>query len=370
MQENGFSTQQTILVVDDIPENVALLDAVLSRDYRVLQAFNGEDALRLACSADVPDLILLDVMMPDMNGYDVCRRLKNSVLTKKIPVIFVTSKSEVKDETLGFAVGAVDYLTKPISTSVVLARVKTHLALYDQSRVLEQKVRERTKELAHTQDVMIHSLAVLAETRDNETGGHIMRTQEYMRCVATYLASQPDFRDVLDADYIDLLFKSAPLHDIGKVGVPDSILLKPGKLSAAEFEIMKQHTLYGRDAILKAEIALGGSSGASFLRLAREIAYTHHEKWDGSGYPQGLVGEEIPLPGRLMAIVDVYDALISKRVYKPPFPHQKAVAIITEGRGTHFDANMVAAFLFLEDDFRRIALTYADYEEERAALTR
>lgn len=364
--------KQTVLAVDDVPENIEVLAEILGADYQVKVALNGERALKIAGSPEPPDLILLDVMMPEMDGYEVCRQLKASAATQKIPIIFVTARGEVHDETLGFAVGAVDYITKPVSPPIVRARVKTHLALYDQNRSLEERVKERTEELAYTQDVTIHGMAVLAETRDNETGGHIMRTQRYVRALAEHLMMHPKFRDTLDDDAIELLFKSAPLHDIGKVGIPDRILLKPGRLTPEEFEEMKQHTVYGREAIVRAEDALGGDRHISFLHFAREIAFAHHEKWDGSGYPLGLAGEGIPVSGRFMAVADVYDALISKRVYKPPFSHEKAVHIIAEGDGRvmprHFDPEVLAAFLQLEERFRGIALEFADFEEERRTL--
>ncbi|MET0066247.1 MAG: HD domain-containing phosphohydrolase [Candidatus Thiodiazotropha sp.] len=230
---------------------------------------------------------------------------------------------------------------------------------------LEKLVDERTRELLITQDVTIEAMGALAETRDPETGGHIKRTQNYVKLLAGHLCRNPKYSDVLDDDTIELFYKSAPLHDIGKVGISDDILLKPGKLTEEEFEIMKYHTIYGRDALLRAEEKLGTNS---FLRYAREIAYTHQEKWDGSGYPQGLSGNHIPLSGRIMAVADVYDALISKRCYKPPFTHEKAVAIIREERGKHFDPDIVDAFLELEVTFKAIALRYADYSEEREAL--
>jgi len=366
---NNSIDKPIILVVDDKPENVDILNATLRKDYRVKVALDGEKALEVVGAEEPPDLILLDIMMPGMDGYEVCRRLKASAITKKIPVIFVTAKGEIADEALGFKVGAVDYITKPISLPIVRARVKTHLERYNQNRMLEERVKERTQELVHTQEVTILGMATLAEYRDNETGGHIMRTQRYVRVLAEHLAGHLNFRDFLDEETIDLLYKSAPLHDIGKVGIPDCILLKPGRLTSEEFEEMKQHIIYGRDAIVKSEKALGSSTTTSFLRFAREIAYTHHEKWDGSGYTQGLVGEDIPISGRLMAVADVYDALISKRVYKPPFHHKKAVAIIVEEKGKHFDPDMVDAFLELEEEFRQIALEFADYDEERVALS-
>jgi len=263
----------------------------------------------------------------------------------------------------------------------VNARVATHLelkaareALKHQNEILEEKVRLRTNELADTQDVTIHSLAVLAEYRDNETGGHIMRTQRYVRSMAAHLAAHARFRDYLDKATIELLFKSTPLHDIGKVGVPDNILLKPGKLTDEEFEQMKQHTIYGRDAIITAEERVGRGQSTSFLAIAREITVAHHEKWDGSGYPYGLKEEEIPISGRLMAIFDVYDALISKRVYKPPFPHAEAVEIITQGDGrvmpAHFDPDILEAFAQTHETFRDIAIEHADHTEERVVLAR
>ncbi|MBF0374887.1 MAG: HD domain-containing protein, partial [Alphaproteobacteria bacterium] len=250
--------------------------------------------------------------------------------------------------------------TKPISPAVVRARITTHLALSDQTRHLERLVDERTRQVAAVRDATIVAMASLAETRDNETGNHIRRTQNYVRELARAMAADPRWAEALTDEVIDLLYKSAPLHDIGKVGIPDHILLKPGRLTADEFEIMKTHAVLGRDAIATTEEMLGGDED-SFLRFAREIAYTHQEKWDGSGYPQGLKGEEIPLSGRLMAVADVYDALISKRVYKPAFSHEEAVRLISEGRGGHFDPEMVDVFLTIADRFRQIATEFADH---------
>jgi putative two-component system response regulator len=271
----------------------------------------------------VPDLILLDVTMPDMDGYEVCSRLMNNPATASIPVIFLSIRNEELDEQRGFDAGAVDYITKPISPPLVLTRIRNHLTLKaasdflrDRNAYLEQEVGRRTRELALLQDATIVAMASLAETRDNETTHHIRRTQLYLRTLARHLQHHPRFAAELTEQNIDLMYKSAPLHDIGKVGVPDRILLKPGELTPAEFEIMKRHTTLGRDAISKAETLFGVSS--SFLRFAKEIAYSHQEKWDGSGYPQGLAGERIPLAARLMAVADTYDGLISQRVYKKP----------------------------------------------------
>jgi putative two-component system response regulator len=359
--------KQTILLVDDTPDNIALLSALLKDRYKIKIATNGLKALQIASAEPSPDLILLDVMMPEMDGYEACRRLKAAPATADIPVMFLTAKIQPEDEEMGLSLGAVDYITKPISPPIVLARVATQLSLTrarqllkDQNRHLEHLVEQRTQELMQMQEATILAMASLAETRDNETGNHIRRTQAYVAALARQLSDHPRFSAVLTEENIELLFKSAPLHDIGKVGVPDRILLKPGKLTPDEFEIMKLHTVYGRDAILAVEKHLGGSNG--FLTFAREIAYSHQEKWDGSGYPEGLRGDAIPLSARLMAMADVYDALISKRVYKSAFSHEEALDIIREGRGSHFDPDIFDAFLQIEQSFRAIALQYCDDE--------
>jgi len=356
---------QTILVVDDDATNLQLLQRTLDgQGYRILVAKDGSRALAIA-EKTLPDLILLDIMMPELDGYEVCRRLKTEESTKHIPVIFLTALADAEDEAKGLQLGAVDYIVKPVVADLVRSRVRNHLELKRYRDELEIRVAERTRELALTQAVMIEGLATLAEYRDPETGGHIKRTQNYVKALARELKDHPHFRDELDDDTIELLYQSAPLHDVGKVGVADSILLKPGKLTDEEFEEMKRHTVYGHNALRVTEQKLGQSH---FLRYAREIAHTHQEKWDGSGYPRGLEGQAIPISGRLMALADVYDALISKRVYKPPFSHERAVAMISDGRGTHFDPDVVDAFLSLEKTFRNIALTFADYEEEREML--
>ena len=367
----ALNSKPTILVVDDTPDNIDLLRAVLEDDYRTKIAVNGERALKIAAGADQPDLILLDIMMPGMSGYDVCRALKADPATANIPVIFVTAMSEVADEQLGLALGAVDYITKPISAPLVLARIKTQLGmkrmqdfLRDQNHYLESEVERRVREVAALQDVTIHAMASLAETRDSETGNHIRRTSHYLKALAEQVRHLPRFRDFLTDKTIELLFKTAPLHDIGKVGIPDHILLKPGRFEPHEMAIMKTHTTLGRDAILAAERELGIE--VDFLKYAKEIAYSHHEKWDGTGYPQGLAGEQIPISARLMALADVYDALISCRIYKDGMRHEDAVKIIAEGRGTHFDADIVDAFLRIQHEFQAISSRYADGVREMA----
>lgn len=362
------STDQisTVLVVDDTPENLSLMSDLLREHYRVKVATNGERALRIAGGADAPDLIMLDVMMPDMDGYEVCKRLKEQDNTRDIPIIFLTARTDPADEKIGLELGAVDFITKPISPPLVQARVRNHLMLKthadflkDKAEWLEAEVQSRTRDVQRIKDVTIIAMASLAETRDNETGNHIRRTQNYVKALAEHLSRQEQFAETLDDETIDLLYRSAPLHDIGKVGIPDSILLKPGRHTPEEFEIMKTHAVLGAEAIMEAEKVLDDSE-TSFLRYAREIAQNHHEKWDGSGYPAGLKGEEIPLSGRLMAVADVYDALISKRVYKPAFSHDDAVAYIRDGRGGHFDPAIVDAFLEIADRFREIAREFAD----------
>jgi putative two-component system response regulator len=357
----------TVLVIDDSPDILSLVGAMLKDQYRVKLANSGERALKLAASGEPPDIILLDILMPDMDGYEVCRRLKGNPELENIPIIFLTAMTGEEDETRGLQIGAVDYVTKPISFPILRARLSNQLdlkqardQLRNQNRFLEEEIQRRVTENSKLQDITIHTMASLAETRDNETGNHIRRTQFYVKTLAEKLSTHPRFSDLLgDEHTIDLLFKSAPLHDIGKVGIPDSILLKPGKLTPDEWDIMKTHAAIGRDAIERAENTLG--EDWPFLRFAKEITYSHHEKWDGSGYPQGLSGEEIPISARLMALADVYDALINKRVYKPPMTHAEARAIIVEGKGAHFDPDVVEAFLDLESEFSQIAEKYADH---------
>jgi putative two-component system response regulator len=364
--------RQTVLVVDDTPDNLVLMSELLKEHYRVKVANHGERGLRIAASGQPPDLILLDVMMPAVDGYEVCRRLKADAATCDIPVIFLTSRHEIEDETLGLELGAVDYIAKPICPPILLARVAAQLQLKagadflrDQAAYLEAEVARRMRDLQALQDITILAMASLAETRDNETGAHIRRTQHYVRALALRLRALGIHSQVLDDHYVEMLFKSAPLHDIGKVGIPDRILLKPGKLDPEEFAIMKTHTTLGRDAIVAAERQFG--MAVEFLSCAKEIAYGHQEKWDGSGYPQGLAGTMIPLSARLMALADVYDALISRRVYKPPMSHAEAAAIIVAGRGQHFDPDLVDAFVDIQDEFRAIAGRYLDSERVRLA---
>ncbi|AEV30646.1 response regulator containing a CheY-like receiver domain and an HD-GYP domain [Sphaerochaeta pleomorpha str. Grapes] len=361
--------RETILIVDDIPDDILVLDEILKKEYQVKAVTNGAAALKIAQGENPPDLILLDIMMPVMDGYETLRQLNQHQKSAGIPVIFLTAKTGPFNEKLGLDLGAEDYISKPPSPPIVLARIHTHLRLKklrdiirNKNEYLEMEIVRRTQEIGMIQDVMMMALGSLAETRDNETGNHIRRTQNYIRVLAQNLTDRPRFSGLLTDETIELFYKSAPLHDIGKVGIPDRILNKPSKLTDEEFAVMKTHTTIGHNAILAAEQALGSQN--TFLSVACDIAWSHHEKWNGSGYPRGLSGDEIPLAGRLMAIPDVYDALISERVYKRAFSHEEAVTIITQGVGSHFDPDIARTFLRIADRFHEIAMAFKDSEGE------
>jgi len=334
----------TILVVDDTPENIDVLSGVLKEEYKIKAALNGHVALKIANAEQKPDLILLDVMMPEIDGYEVCKILKSNPETASIPIIFVTAKSEVVDEQIGFSCGAVDYITKPISPSIVLARIKTQLAIYDQARHLEKLVQERTKELNDTRVEIIRRLGRAAEFKDNETGMHVIRMSWFSR----FLAEQIGKSD----KWCELLYNAAPMHDIGKIGIPDRVLLKPGKLDKEEWEIMQKHAEYGAEII--------GDHPSPLLQMAKEIAITHHEKWDGSGYPSGLKAENIPLSARIVAIADVFDALTSERPYKKAWSEQDAISLLESEAGKHFDPELVPRFLECLPRIREIQKQFKD----------
>jgi putative two-component system response regulator len=369
-------TTAHLLLVDDDPLSLSVLDELLKSEFSTSVAGSGEAALELLQTGSTsakPDLILLDVDMPGIDGYTTCKQLKQQPVTRDIPVIFLTSHDSVTDITHGFAMGAVDFIAKPLIPEVLLARVRTHVRLSNSMHLLENHnyhleavVEERTRdlqqrntELLRVQELSIVALGALAETRDNETGNHIHRTQKYVRVLVEELAKYPHIQNQLGCNNVEIIWKSAPLHDIGKVGIPDNILLKPAKLSPDEFEIMKRHTALGRDALRLAEQRV--QLDDSFLTVATHIAYSHHERWDGKGYPQGLSGQDIPFAARLMAVADVYDALITKRVYKPAYPHAVAAEMIREGRGTQFDPDIVDCFVGFEDAFSNIAEQFKDH---------
>ena len=355
---------EVILIVDDLPENLSVLGSLLQgAGYRVKVANAGHVALRLAEQSPKPSLILLDVMMPDMDGHEVLRLLRGNDATRDIPVIFLTAMNAGEDEERAFDAGIADYLLKPIKPAVVLARVRSQLLvrqarhwLQDQNLALEAEIARRMQENEMIQAVSIRALAHLAETRDNETGNHVQRTQSYVRLLATRLSTHPRFAATLTNKYIEILARSAPLHDIGKVGIPDHILLKPGRLTPEEWEIMKTHTTLGCDAITRAESDIDAS--VEFLLQAKEIVRWHHERWDGKGYPDSLAGEQIPISARLMAVADVFDALISKRVYKEAFSFEKVRQIISDERGRQFDPDVTDAFISGCEEFEAIALHY------------
>ncbi len=336
--------KETILIVDDVPDNIDILDGILNSEYNIRAATSGEMALKIAESDIPPDLILLDIMMPDMDGFELCSLLKGKIRTKNIPIIFVTSKNDVIDEKRGFEVGAVDYITKPVSPPVVEARVKTHLALYDQNRALEKKVRERTYELNDTRLEIIRRLGRAAEYKDNETGLHVIRMSKYSQHIALAYG--------LSEDDAELILNAAPMHDVGKIGIPDKILLKPGKLDDQEWEVMKKHSEFGSRII--------GKHSSVLLKNACLAAKSHHEKWNGKGYPEGLAGDKIPLISRIIAIADVFDALTSNRPYKKAWKVDDAFELINNESGEHFDPDLVESFIHVTPEILRIKEKYAE----------
>ncbi|WP_432737097.1 HD domain-containing phosphohydrolase [Maridesulfovibrio sp. FT414] len=337
------NTKPTVLVVDDTITNIEILLEILKEDYRVKAALNGEEALKIVNSADPPDIVLLDVMMPGMDGFETCRQMKSKRATGNIPVIFVTTRDTENDQRSGFQLGAVDYITKPFAPAVVLARVKTHLALHQQNRLLEEMVRKRTRELYSTRLEIIRRLGVAAEYKDNETGLHIIRMSKYCRVIALNIG-------LPDSD-VELLLNAAPMHDVGKIGIPDHILCKPGKLTPDERKIMQTHTTIGAKII--------GHHENELMQLARNVALTHHEKWDGSGYPYGLSGDEIPIEGRIAAIADVFDALTSERPYKEEWPVQKALDLISDESGKHFEPRLVETLFNSLDEILAIKIKHS-----------
>lgn len=354
-----------VLIIDNAADNIASISESLKDKYGVRVATNGKVALEVA-GKTIPDIILMNVSIPILNGYETCRRLKKDQRLQDIPILFLTSGIDKENEKRGFALGAADYITMPPSPPILLARIRTHLALKEarntllrQNHLLEEKVQQRTRDLSTVKKASIMALAALAEIRDSETGRHLQRSKLYIKKLAEYMGKTEKFRHSLTPEKVKSIVLSSPLHDIGKIGMPDHILLKPGPLSKQEYEMMKKHTILGRDAIMRAEKLIGGAE--TFLSCAREIIYSHHEKWNGTGYPEGLAGEDIPLPARLMAIVDAYDALTSQRVYKEAVPHEKAVDIIKSDSGTHFDPDVVEAFLALQETFKIISKKYTDY---------
>lgn len=339
-----LNKKKTILIVDDSPQNIDVLRNILEPEFKVKVALNGTLALKLATTEPKPDLILLDVIMPEMNGYELCSALKLDQETTNIPVIFVTAISEYEDETKGLSLGAVDFITKPINPAIVLARIKTHLEIEKQRKLLEYILEQRTKEIDETRLEIVQRLGRAAEYKVNETGRHVIRLSNYARIIAKTMG--------LSQEWSELLFNAAPLHDIGKLGIPDKILLKPGKLTKDEWKIIQRHPQIGAEII--------GDHYSSLMIMAKELTLTHHEKWDGSGYPNGLVGENIPLSGRIIAIADVFDALTTKNVYKPAWKAEAAIEYINHNSGIHFDPKAVDALNQSVDKMIFIMHQYAE----------
>ncbi len=346
-----------ILIVDDSKTDVLLISHMLE-DYDVLVAYDGKEAMELIKKEPDISIMVLDLDMPRMNGFEVLEIIGAHPEYKKIATLILTNYDEIDNEIRGLSLGAVDYIRKPLNLRSIRKRIEVHSnltsirkSLEHQNFELEKTVQERTIECNLTRDVTIHAMVGLLEVRNIESSNHTKRTQWMMKALCEHLRAKEPYRNILTENYINELFNTAPLHDIGKVGIPDSILLKPGKLTFEEFETMKKHTTFGVDAL-----KYGGheNSNLSFIHTASEIIGTHHEKFDGSGYPKGLAGKEIPLSGRLMAIIDVYDALVNVRVYKPAYSHEAALDIIANERNKHFDAEIIDAFLDIEKDIKHI----------------
>lgn len=328
----------TILVVDDTPTNIDVLKGILQDEYRIKVALNGAKAIDIATKDRDISIILLDIMMPVMDGYEVCKILKSNILTQHIPIIFITAKSSISDEKQGLSLGAVDYIGKPIQPDIVKARVKTQMLLLNQQKHLEHLVEERTRKLQETQLEILQCLGRAAEYKDNETGSHVQRMSEYSRIIADHISD--------NKHWVKLLYLAAPMHDVGKIGIPDDVLLKPGKLNAEEWEVMKKHPLIGAQIL--------GADKSEILSMAREVALSHHEKWDGSGYPYGIQGDDIPLSGRIVAVADVFDALTCKRAYKRAWSFDEASEFIVSNSGVHFDPNVCQAFISVQAKFREV----------------
>ena len=350
-----------IMVVDDQPVNLRLMEEVLSQfGYSVRSFPRGRLALA-AASKNAPDLFLLDVTMPEMDGFEVCRRLRSDHALSAIPVIFLSARSDTEDKLAAFHSGGFDYVTKPFAAEEVRARIETQLSLHalrakveGQNQELEHLVQEQAREIAAGNMATIFALARLADSRDNETGQHLERVQMLCRLLAVEMRSYAKYSDTITPGYVHDIFQASPLHDIGKVAIPDAILLKPGRLTIEEFAVMKTHTVRGAHTL---ELVLAQHPANAFVRMGIEIARSHHEKWDGSGYPDGLTGREIPHSARIMAVADCYDALRSQRCYKGAHSHEESCDFIIRERERHFDPDVVHALCRVEGSFRQTTET-------------
>ena len=342
--QTSATEKATVLIVDDTPMNISILVGLLKPFYKTVVAKDGEQALNRVFSGSVPDLILLDIMMPGIDGYEVCERLKADPRSKHIPVIFISAMSDAVDEEKGLLLGAVDYIAKPVSPPIVLARVKTHLALSQQQRALANEVEARTQELEKSRKELIRRLGLAAEYKDNETGLHVQRMAEYARLIAVEMGFSHKDAETLAA--------AAPMHDIGKLGIPDEILCKPGKLTAEEYKIIQGHPEIGARIL--------GTPDSELLLIAQQVALYHHEKWDGSGYPEGLKGDDIPLVARIAAVADVFDALVCVRPYKKAWPLEKVLALFEDEKGRHFDPQVIEAFKLVLPEVQEVMVRLAD----------
>jgi len=341
------------MIVDDIEVNRMILEEILKDKYDTESVANGATAISLMLSGAVkPSIVLLDIMMPEMDGYEVLEVMKNNTLTEHIPVIFITAADASTNETKGLELGAVDYISKPLNPDIVKVRVATHLRLYHYSEKLETMVQQKVSELMLSKEKMLETMANIIEYRNLESGSHVKRTKELTRILGKFLCENPSLGRDLTAAEVDIMAKAAPLHDVGKISISDNVLLKSGKFTEEEFEIMKTHTSLGGTMIKLMIFDSENEEDNEYLACCHDIALSHHERWDGKGYPSGLAGEEIPLSARILSLVDVYDALISERIYKSAVPHEKAVAIISEGSGTQFDDKIVEAFIMVQDQFK------------------
>ena len=349
----------SVLIVDDIDINRLILKEILSESYDVLEAENGFEALDILMNiGEVPQAVLLDIMMPGMDGFEVLARMKQNERTAKIPVLFITAADATTYETQGLSAGAVDFISKPFNPDVVKARVDNHIQLKHYRDNLEGLLERKTSELVATHQRTLETLATIIEYRDLESGKHIHRTSELTKLLVESMLRTERFAGEMATYNTRSLIKAVALHDIGKVGIPDSILLKPGRLTPEEFETIKKHTVIGGQII--DSISQGLSDEAGYLRLCREICLYHHERWDGKGYPEGLAGLDIPLSARIISVVDVYDALMSKRCYKPAFTHEEALRLLKEGAGTQFDADIIDAMMIDHERFHRLEDAMSD----------
>jgi putative two-component system response regulator len=348
----------SIMVVDDQPANLKLMEDILRpQGYKVRSFPRGKMALAEALRLP-PDLILLDINMPEMTGLEVCERLQENEPLASIPVIFLTAMDQTDYKVKAFHAGGLDYLTKPVIPEEVHLRIESQLRLCKlrtgvetRNRDLENLVKLQVDEIAQSRMTTIFAMAKLAESRDAETGKHLERVQVLCRLLATETSRHSGYAATIGNDYIENIFHASPLHDIGKVAIPDSILVKPGKLALEEFDVMKTHTTIGAQTL---RLVLEKHPANAFVSMGIEIALSHHEKWDGSGYPAGLAGYAIPVSARIMAIADCYDALRSRRCYKEPMSHEESRNLILREGGHHFDPSLVAVFIAIDEDFRQV----------------